>query len=152
MAWRLVDDGDNGRTYVLVVAAGDDAIEALQGLARDETLSAAQLTGVGAFARATVGWFDRTSKEYHRITIEEQCEVLSLLGDIARGDDGPVVHAHATLGLATGHVRGGHLLKGEARPTLEVVVRESPAQLQKTYRSEVGLALIDLARTSDLDG
>ena len=50
MTWRLVDDGDNGRTYVLVVAAGDDAIEALQGLARDEALSAAQLTGVGAFA------------------------------------------------------------------------------------------------------
>jgi len=147
MTWKLVDKTD-GRSYVLVASPGEEALEALSGLARDEELSAAQLTAVGAFARATVGWFDREEKEYREIVIDQQCEVLSLVGDIALSDDGPAVHAHVVLGLSDGQVRGGHLLKGEVWPTLEVVIRESPATLRKTYRPEIGLALIDLDRSS----
>lgn len=55
---------------------------------------------------------------------------------------------HAVLGLADGSTRGGHLLEGRVWPTLEVMIREAPAELRKTYRHEVGLALIDL-RASD---
>jgi Fe-S oxidoreductase/predicted DNA-binding protein with PD1-like motif len=146
MTWKLVDETE-GRTYVLVASAGEDAIDALSALARDETLSAAQLTAVGAFARATVGWFDRDKKEYREIPVDQQCEVLSLVGDIALSDNGPAVHAHAVLGLSDGQVRGGHLLKGEVWPTLEVVIRESPATLRKTNHPEIGLALIDLERS-----
>jgi hypothetical protein len=62
-----------------------------------EQLSAAQITAVGGFARATVGWFDRDAKEYRKIPVEQQCEVLSLIGDITLSDDGPAVHAHALL-------------------------------------------------------
>lgn len=147
MTWRLIDQEGPTRTYVLVASPGENAVEALRSLARDENLSAAQLTAVGAFSAATVGWFDRDAKEYRRIPIDEQCEVLSLVGDIALGEEGPTVHAHAVLGLSDGQVRGGHLLAGEVWPTLEVVVRESSARLRKTDRPEIGLALIDLART-----
>lgn len=148
MKWTAVEDREGVRTFVLVADPGDDAVEALGKLANEEDLSAAQLTAVGAFARATVGWFDRDKKEYRRIEVGEQCEVLSLIGDIALSDDGPAVHAHAVLGLPTGEVRGGHLLAGEVWPTLEVVVREAPAQLRKTEHPDIGLALIDISRTS----
>lgn len=147
MPWKLIHTS-GGRTFVLVAEPGEEAIESLTALARKEGLSGAQLTAVGAFARATVGWFDREQKQYRKIPIEQQCEVLSLVGDIALFDDGPVVHAHAVLGLPDGHVRGGHLLEGEVWPTLEVVIRESPAALRKTNRPEIGLALIDLDRSS----
>jgi predicted DNA-binding protein with PD1-like motif len=145
MKWRTMDaagPGD-GRAYVVVGEAGDEASEMLSGFAADQHLSAAQLTAVGAFARATVGWFDRHAKDYREIAVDQQCEVLSLLGDVATTGDGPAVHAHVVLGLADGTVRGGHLLAGEVWPTLEVIVRESPVQLAKTYRPEIGLALID---------
>jgi uncharacterized protein len=144
MSWRLIDDEGGARTYVLVAKPGEDAIESLSALAEAEDLSAGQLTGVGAFASATIGWFDRTTKEYRKIAIEEQCELLSLVVDIAVGDDGPAVHAHAVLGLSDGQVRGGHLLAGEVWPTLEAIVRESPAYLRKIEHPELGLALIDL--------
>lgn len=51
-----------------------------------------------------------------------------------------------TFVVVAGSVRGGHLLEGHVWPTLEVVVRETPAQLRKTWRPEIGLALIDLER------
>ena len=147
MAWQVIDDEKGSRTFVLVADPGDDPLESLNALAREESLSAAQLTAVGAFAWAKVGWFDRQEKKYREIAIDEQCEVLSLVGDIALGEEGPAVHAHAVLGLSNGHVRGGHLLSGEVWPTLEVVIRESPARLRKTEHPELGLALIDLGRT-----
>jgi uncharacterized protein len=147
MGWQLIDEEGGNRTYVLVADPGDEAVEVLTLLARDQALSAAQLTAVGAFAHATVGWFDRAAKEYRKIEVDEQCEVLSLIGDVALGADGPTVHAHAVLGLSDGQVRGGHLLAAEVWPTLEVVVRESAANLRKTDHPELGLALIDLGRT-----
>jgi hypothetical protein len=72
--------------------------------------------------------------------------VLSLIGDIALGAGNPgqpQVHLHAVLGLADGSTRGGHLLEGYVWPTLEVIVREAPTELRKTYRPDIGLALID---------
>ncbi|HKN96211.1 MAG TPA: PPC domain-containing DNA-binding protein [Pseudonocardiaceae bacterium] len=139
---------DGGRTYVLVADRGEDAFEMLTDFARRERISAAQFTGIGAFARATVGWFDREAKQYREIPVDEQCEVLSLLGDVAVADDGPQVHAHLVVGLSDGTTRGGHLLRGEVWPTLEVVLRETPATLRKTSHPELGLALIDPPRTT----
>ena len=101
---------------------------------------------IGAFERATVGWFDLREKTYRPIEIDEQCEALSLIGDIAVGDDGKAsVHIHAVLGLKDGTTRGGHFLKGIVRPTLEVTIVETPARLRRRKRPELGLALIDLS-------
>lgn len=149
MDWNLLESGDGRRTYALIGDEGDDAVEILDHFAEEQRLTAAQVTAVGAFSQATVGWFDRRAKDYRRIDIDEQCEVLSLLGDIALSGEKPVAHLHAVLGLANGHVRGGHLLAGKVMPTLEVIVRETPGHLRKTQRPELGLALIDLTASED---
>jgi predicted DNA-binding protein with PD1-like motif len=89
MKWKVVEDADVV-TYVVVCDPGDEAVSALTEFARAERLEAAELTAVGAFERATVGWFDRAARDYRRIPVDEQCEVLSLIGDIAVGQDGPM--------------------------------------------------------------
>jgi predicted DNA-binding protein with PD1-like motif len=71
--------------------------------------------------------------------------VLSLIGDIAEGDDGKAsLHLHAALGLADGSVRGGHFLSGEVRPTLEVTITETVADLRRKKRNDLGIALINM--------
>jgi predicted DNA-binding protein with PD1-like motif len=111
-----------------------------------EQLHAASLTALGAFERATIGWFDLARKTYKKIPVAQQCEVLSVIGDIAQGDDGkPSLHVHAVLGLSDGSTRGGHLLEGFVQPTLEVTLIETAAHLRRTKRPELGIALIDLA-------
>lgn len=149
MQAKLVAEGTTV-TYVVVLDQGEEAFSALTEWAASEGISAAQVTAVGAFERAVVGWFDRAAKDYRRIEVGQQCEVLSLIGDIAIGPGGDdeaehsQPHLHAVLGLSDGTTRGGHLLEGHVWPTLEVVVREAPAQLRKTLRPDIGLALIDL--------
>jgi uncharacterized protein len=149
MRAKLVAEGTTV-TYVVVFDQGEEAVSALTDWAASEGISAAQVTAVGAFEQAVVGWFDRAAKDYRRITVGQQCEVLSLIGDIAigPGGDGEAEQSqpqlHTVLGLSDGTTRGGHLLEGHVWPTLEVMVREAPAQLRKTLRPDIGLALIDL--------
>jgi uncharacterized protein len=143
MKYKVVEDADVV-TYVVVCDPGDEAVAALTQFARAEDLEAASIAAVGAFEHAVVGWFDRAAKDYRRIRVDEQCEVLSLLGDVAEGQDGPILHMHTVLGLSDGTTRGGHLLEAKVFPTLEVVVTETPAQLRKVMRPDIGIALIDL--------
>jgi uncharacterized protein len=148
MKSKIVEDADV-ITYITVCDPGDEAVAALEQFARAERLEASHLTAVGGFERAVVGWFDRSAREFRRIPVDEQCEVLSLIGDIAEaeGDDGPSLNLTVVLGLADGTTRGGHLIEGHVLPTLEVVVTETPAALRRVMRSDLGVALIDLDRS-----
>ena len=138
---------DGQKTWALIFDKGDEPIAELQRFARREGLSAAHFTALGAFSAATLGYFDRERRDYRRIEVAEQVEVLSLVGDVAVGDDGPKVHAHVVLGRADGTAHGGHLLEARVWPTLELVLTESPAHLRRRMDPASGLALIDLALT-----
>ena len=74
--------------------------------------------------------------------MREQLEVLSLIGDVALENGLPKVHAHVVVGRSDGSTRGGHLLEAHVRPTLEVIVTESPTHLRKQFDERIGLALI----------
>ena len=93
---------------------------------------------------ATLAFFDWESKAYRPIPVNEQVEVGSLVGDIALGPDRtPSVHVHAVLGRRDGVALAGHLQKGFVRPTLEIIVTESPVHLCKAKDEASGLALIN---------
>jgi hypothetical protein len=147
---KLVWENAGERTFIVVLDAGEEAFGAIGAFAASAGLTGASLTAIGAFERATVGWFDFAAKSYKPIEVAEQCEVLSCIGDIAAGDDGkPSVHVHAVLGLSDGTTRGGHLLMGVVHPTLEVTVVETPVHLHRRKRPGTGLALIELALALD---
>ncbi len=145
MKTKLLEDGPL-RCYAVVLETGDEAVGCLGRFAREARLTAAQLTGIGAFRSATLGYFDWERKQYRRIPVAEQVEVLSLVGDVALGPaGGPALHVHVVCGRSDGAAVGGHLLDAEVRPTLEVIVTEAPAHLRKRQDPESGLALIDPA-------
>ena len=143
MRWKLLDRGPPA-TYAIVLAHGDEAMGALQQFVQEHKVDAAALTAIGAFERAVIGYFDWVTKDYKRIPVAEQVEVLSLLGDVAEADGKPTLHIHAVLGKSDGTVVGGHLLEGHVRPTLEVILTQPPAHLRKKKDPETGLALIAL--------
>jgi predicted DNA-binding protein with PD1-like motif len=138
-------DATGQKTWALVFAKGDEAMQGLGAFAKEQRLAAAHFTAIGAFSEVTLGYFDRAAKDYKRLPIREQVEVLSLLGDVALDGEEPKVHAHVVVGLSDGAARGGHLLAGRVWPTLEVVLVESPSHLRKRHDPETGLALIDPA-------
>jgi hypothetical protein len=78
---------------------GDDPVEALTAAAKRFDLSGASLTGIGAFSGVTLGFFDRTRRDYARRVIREQVEVVSLVGNVALDAGEPRVHAHVVVAL-----------------------------------------------------
>ncbi len=121
------------------------SLATLTKFANDAGITAASLTAIGAFESATVGWFDFERKAYREIEVGQQCEVLSAIGDVAVNDEGKAsLHLHVVLGLCDGTTCGGHLLKGKVRPTLEVVLTDTPAKLRRKKQADIGIALIDL--------
>lgn len=142
MQQKLIHDADGARTWAVILETGDEAMACLGAYAREHAITAAHLTAIGAFERAVLGYFDWRRKDYRRIPVDAQVEVVALVGDIALKDDAPALHMHAVLGREDGTTIGGHLLEGHVRPTLEVIVTESPSHLRRRHDPESGLALI----------
>jgi predicted DNA-binding protein with PD1-like motif len=143
MQARVLDAADPV-DWILVFDEGEEVISALTGFARDRGLRAGHFQAIGGFFEATLGYFEWTTRNYLHIPVREQVEVVSMLGDIAMGRDGQVVHAHAVLGRRDGSALAGHLLAGRIRPTLELILNSTPAALARTYDERSGLALINV--------
>jgi len=144
MKARLLHSTDQQRTFAVVFDSGDEVIAGLQRLAAEERLSAASFTAIGALAYVVLGYFDLEKRDYIRIPIDEQVELLSLTGNVALSGGERKIHAHVVVGRADGTAHGGHLLEGRVQPTLEVVLVESPAHLVRVTDARTGLALLDL--------
>lgn len=134
---------DGQRVFAVILETGEAVMESLQRFAEAERLTAAQITGIGAFSEAGLRYFDWERKEYLPIPVKEQVEVASLIGDVAMSPEGkPALHVHLVLGRRDGTALAGHLGEARVRPTLELIVTESPAHLRKALDPESGLALI----------
>jgi len=132
----------NERTFAVVFSSGEEAMAGLRQFAADRRLTASRFTAIGAFSELVLGYFDWESKKYQSIPINEQVEVLALVGDIALEGNQSKVHAHVVVGMRDGTARGGHLLSAKVRPTLEVLLTESPSHLHRIFDAESGLLLL----------
>jgi predicted DNA-binding protein with PD1-like motif len=136
-------DAAGSRTYILVLETGEEIAASLHRFAIENRLGASSFKAIGALSGAKVGWFDWQTKKYETAAqFEEQLEVLSLVGDVALKDGAPAVHAHLIVGRRDGTAHGGHLMEAHVRPTLEVVLTESPQPLRKVVDPESGIAVI----------
>jgi uncharacterized protein len=140
---KLLSDINTTKTYILLFAPGDEIMSGLYEFADKYNVKSAHFTGLGDVKTAKVGWFDQTKKMFKVNHIDEQCEITSMIGDIALYNGKPVVHAHVNLAAQDGIVRGGHLLEGFVTPTLEVFVTVEPAAMNKKFSPEFGGPLID---------
>jgi predicted DNA-binding protein with PD1-like motif len=132
------------RTFALILENGDEAISELQRFCNDYNLTASRFNAIGAFSKVTLGYFNWEKKDYEKILIDEQVEVLTMTGDVTTFESKPKIHAHVVVGKRDGTAHGGHLLEAQVRPTLEIILIESPAGLRRRMDPDSGLPLIDI--------
>ena len=143
MQHKLLHESNGQRTYVVVLETGEEVLTCLRAFAASQHIHTAQLTAIGAFSDVVLQYFDWDKKAYRDVPVREQVEVASLNGDIAQAPSGePHLHVHLVIGKGDGAAMAGHLGEAHVRPTLEVIVTESPAHLRKVKDAETGLALI----------
>jgi predicted DNA-binding protein with PD1-like motif len=143
MQHKLLHESNGQRTYVVVLETGEEVLASLQAFASQNKVHTAQLTAIGAFSDVVLQYFDWETKAYKDVPVREQVEVASLNGDIAQAPSGgPALHVHLVIGKRDGTAMAGHLGEAHVRPTLEVIITESPAHLRKVKDPVSGLALI----------
>lgn len=136
---------ESPKTLVVILDTGDELLSSLKHFARTEHLAASSFKAIGALSDVELGWFNWETKKYQTaVKLQEQVELLSLIGDVALKENEPQVHAHLVVGRRDGTAHGGHLLSATVRPTCEIVITESPQHLQKEIDPESGIALIRL--------
>jgi uncharacterized protein len=137
-------ESNAAKTYAVIFEDGDEVSSGLLEFAKRNALGASHFTAIGGFREVTLGYYQLDKREYKQIPVKEQVEVLSLVGDITMQESEPKIHAHVVVGTSEGMARGGHLIKGHVRPTLELVVTESPQHLHRQHDEASCLALIHI--------
>jgi uncharacterized protein len=142
MQVKLVHQETGERVYAVIFSKGDEVLSGLTDFAKQYHVGDAHFTGIGAISSALTAWFDLDRKLYHPLPVNEQVEVLSMIGDIATFQGRPIVHTHVVLGKRDGTTAGGHLFEAHVNPTLEVFVTANDTLLGKRDDPS-GLRLID---------
>jgi predicted DNA-binding protein with PD1-like motif len=139
---HLMDETDGRRTFVVALELGEEVMSSITGFARELSLASSSVTGIGGFQRVRLGFFDYELSDFRENVIDEQVELLSLVGNIADEEGTPHLHAHVVLGRYDATTRGGHLVEAIVRPTMELVIVEYPEHLQRRHDKKTGLVLL----------
>jgi predicted DNA-binding protein with PD1-like motif len=132
LKFKLVQQSSGERVYAVIFSRGDEVISGLTDFAIQNHVTNAHFTGIGAISSALTAWLDLDRHAYHPLPVDQQVEVLSMIGDIATFQDKPVIHAHVVLGKHDGTTVGGHLFEAHVNPTLEVFVTVNDTPLTKS--------------------
>ena len=133
MQSRLVDEGPDGeKCYALIFGKGDEILSGLTEFAEREKLTSGRFTAIGALQSARFGWYDAACHACRGIPINQQVELVSLIGELGLVNGALQIHAHGTVGQPNGQMRGGHLLEAIAWPPLEVCFTAFPENLSKS--------------------
>jgi predicted DNA-binding protein with PD1-like motif len=124
---------------------GEDVLESIEAVAKDNSVKSGQLTLIGAVSKAKLGYYHREAAEYRHITIDEDVEVVSCMGDISSHEENIVVHAHMIVADEAGKCYGGHLMSGcEVSVTIELVILETAIELTRKRDDHTGLNLLNI--------
>jgi uncharacterized protein len=143
MKVKLVKDTAEEKVYSVIFYKGDEALSGLTDFALKYKVYDAHFTAIGAVSSAILAWLDLPHKIYRAIPVQDQVEVVSLIGDIASYQGKPIVHMHAVLGKKDGSTVGGHVFEANVNPTLEVFITANATSLMKKPDDESGMKLID---------
>ena len=137
---------DGTKTYVIVLAQGDEVYSALTSFAIANRVVNATFSAIGGVDDPEVGVYDPASKTYKAMKWNEHMEMLSLSGGVALSAEGmPHLHAHMVMSrLNGGQVVGGHLISAIVAPTLEMHMTTFRTPLHKSLNQAAGMQLIDL--------
>jgi predicted DNA-binding protein with PD1-like motif len=133
-----------GDRHVIRFEPGEQVMPALMSFLERNDVGFSFASGVGGVRRLRLGYWDVERKKYRHRDLDEQLEVLALSGDSSRKDGAPHLHLHGVFGRSDFSTIGGHLVDGEAFPTLELWLRVESAPVRRVHDDATGLDLLDL--------
>jgi predicted DNA-binding protein with PD1-like motif len=131
---KVTDLGKGGRTFRINMTKGDEIMSGLTEFAEKYHIKNGHFTGVGAINKGLFGWSDvERGLGQKKIELNQEAEIVSMIGAISQNAQGQsTVHAHGSVALSDGTVKGGHWFEAHISIIAEIfVVEEEGAQPEK---------------------
>lgn len=129
--------------YLVSIADHSSIVEALTDFVISQSVTAGQITGIGAVNKATLRYYNPSTKKYLDKIFEEQMEIANLSGNIFMLEGKVVLHLHITLGRKDYSAIAGHLLDANIRGAGEFFVYPIPTLALKKNDENTGLNLYE---------
>jgi predicted DNA-binding protein with PD1-like motif len=122
---------------------GGDLLEALTAVCQEAGIELGGVRAIGAVTRARIGYYDQATRKYNFLDLNQDLEILALIGNVSLKDGKPFVHAHVTLGDDQGRAFGGHLAEGCEVFACEFEIEQyaSDQPLERGWDEPTGLML-----------
>ncbi len=130
-----------GDTYVARIDRGEEILESLTALCRNEGIRLASVQAIGAVDHAVVGLYDVAEQAFLKREFDEPMEIASLIGTVTQTEDAPHLHLHVTLCDREMRTHGGHADALRVSVTCEAVLRVLPGAVGHQRDGETGLSV-----------
>jgi len=140
---KLLSTNGETKTYLLVLATGDEVTSGMAEFAQQYQVKNAHYTAFGDATSAKFGWYDKDRKMFKLSDINEPSEVTGLVGDISLYNGKPFAHTHGSVATSDGICHGGHLLELIVGPTFEFYITVEPTAVYKKISPEFNALVVD---------
>lgn len=128
--------------YVLGAARGEELFGSLLVWCAEHQIAGATFTGLGAADRLEIAYYHLPTKTYERQIIDEEVEIVSLVGNLGTLKDEKVLHIHGMFGHRDLSAFGGHLFSLKISGACEIHLTALSSILNRTYDEKTGLNLL----------
>ncbi len=129
-------------TVLLRIDRGEEIIETVRKVAKQEHIRLASVEALGATDDFTVGVYDVDAKRYDSKTFTGPHEIVSLTGTITEMDGAFYQHLHMSAGNKNCEVFGGHLNRAVVSATCEMVIRVLNGAVDRRRDPGIGINLL----------
>ncbi len=126
---------------VIKLRKGESVLGKLTAYLEKNRVNSGFFYGIGGVIGPTIAFYDLEKKKFLKKKLPGKYEVLNLTGNVSQGDDGIVIHMHATLSDKAFRVIGGHFLDAKVAGVLELKLSQTE-MLERAYDSDTGLNLL----------
>lgn len=135
-----------GEHYMIRIDRGEEMLTALKAFCQAEAITAAEVVGIGAADRVTVGLYNVEEQSYHSQTFEGEFEITNLTGSVSQKDGEVYLHFHITCGRADFSTFGGHLNACQISGTCELHLVNLSGVIGRKHDPETGLYIYDFQK------
>ena len=139
MQYKQVD-----KDYFIYIEKNKKVMDTLIRFCKDQAITNAKISGIGAVKQSEIGAYDTVGKEYIRKQFPDVWELVSYEGNVTLKDGDPFVHGHVVLSNHDMKTIGGHLFETTVAAVGEFFLRKFDNDAYREINEDVGLPCICL--------
>lgn len=140
MFMKIINQSTNH--YLLRFDLDEEVISGLSQFAKEHTISAATFSAIGAAKEVTLAYYNLETKQYEDREINQDVEILGIIGNIAILNNDIAIHCHGSFGDRNFDVVGGHVKRLVVSATCEVSLTTLEGKMEREYDQKTGLNLL----------